>query len=163
MECEDTLRLLRCEAAGRQRMVAPSGGLTAIGSCRILSSPTRPTPFVGVEAPCSSVAPGVAPKPHTRLRNTGNPSLRTSSVVRWRARAQTPTVGRDSWLCLGGSTVTKRSGSFATAVVARSRAPHTLVGVKVCYPKGAVYSFGILLVTRLAPVGRFNMWGESGS
>ena len=35
------------------------------------------------------------PKPHTRLRNTGNPSLRTSSVVRWRVRAQPPPVRRD--------------------------------------------------------------------
>ena len=48
---------------------------------------------VGVEAPCVAewllVAPsGASTKSHTRLRNTGNPSLRTSPVLRWRARAQ---------------------------------------------------------------------------
>ena len=82
--------------------------LAAAASSGVLAC-IRPWGCVGVEAPSSSVAPGVAPcgattqASHTIIRNTGNTSLRTSHVVRWCARAQPPPVGRDSWLCLGGS------------------------------------------------------------
>ena len=71
------------------------------------------------------------PKPHTRLRNTGNPSLRTSAVVWWRARAQPPPVRRDRLALLGGSLASQAASAQAAPWRLHRREPGAAAHVQL--------------------------------